>query len=151
MATLYDVKQLDKKIKQYKTVPTVPYQGWVKTIRETLGMTYVQLAKRLGISFRRVKTIEEAEASGKLKLETLARVADHLDCDLRYVLVPRNPNGFEGQVTQQARKKAQATLNASHAHMTLEDQSAHHAIKEQVEFMVQESLHAKSLKELWNE
>jgi DNA-binding transcriptional regulator YiaG len=45
-------RSLDKKINVLKNIVTfdIPEQGWIRTIRETLGMTTTQLAKKLGMS-----------------------------------------------------------------------------------------------------
>ena len=40
---------------------TPPTKGWVKAIREALGLTLAQLALKLGVSATRVTTIEQGE------------------------------------------------------------------------------------------
>jgi predicted DNA-binding mobile mystery protein A len=66
-----------------------PRTGWVKAIREALGMTTAQLARRIGISQPAVVKLERAEADDRIQLGTLRRAADALDCELVYALVPR--------------------------------------------------------------
>jgi predicted DNA-binding mobile mystery protein A len=65
-----------------------PNRGWIKAIREALGMTTVQLAKRLGVKQPSVTALEQSEAKGTIELATLRRVAEALDCVLVYALVP---------------------------------------------------------------
>ena len=48
-----------------------PQMGWIRTIREALGMSAEQLGKRLSIIQQRVSAIEKAEPKGTLKLKTL--------------------------------------------------------------------------------
>lgn len=52
-------------------------------------MSGVQLAKRNGISPPGVVALERSEANGTIKLNTLRRVADSMDCVLVYAFVPK--------------------------------------------------------------
>jgi predicted DNA-binding mobile mystery protein A len=97
-----------------------PPRGWVKAIREALGMTTAQLAKRLGISQPSAVGLEKAEAAKVITLETLERAARALDCTLVYVLVPRKP--LETIVRERAREKARERLRTISHSMSLEDQ-----------------------------
>lgn len=97
-----------------------PARGWIRTIRDALGMTQQQLAKRLGVNQKSVHAMEVAEAGGKIRLETLSRAADALGCDLVYVLVPRRP--LQDVVEDRAREVAVRQLDAVDQTMLLEDQ-----------------------------
>lgn len=66
-----------------------PRSGWVKTLRLAMGMSSLALGQRLEMSAQGVRQLERAESRGTITLKTLARLADGLDCDVRYVLVPR--------------------------------------------------------------
>ena len=52
-----------------------PPRGWIKAIREALGMTTAQLARRMQISQPAIVLLEQSEASGRIKMETLQRAA----------------------------------------------------------------------------
>lgn len=66
-----------------------PRCGWTKTVRLALGMSSKALGERLGITAQGVRKLEQAEATGSITLNTLTRLAHGLDCDVRYVFVPR--------------------------------------------------------------
>ena len=66
-----------------------PRCGWAKTVRLALGMSSEALGTRLGMSAQGVRKLEQAEADGSISLKTLFRLADGLDCDVHYMLVPR--------------------------------------------------------------
>ncbi len=70
---------------------THPELGWIRTIREALGVTGPELAVRLGVSRQRVSRIEQAEVEGTIPLSTLERVAAALHCRVRYILLPDQP------------------------------------------------------------
>lgn len=61
----------------------------MKTVRLALGMNSKTLGSRIGISQQGVRRLEQSEAEGSISLNTLAKIADGLNCDVRYVLVPR--------------------------------------------------------------
>jgi len=52
-----------------------PPRGWVKAIREALGMTTRQLASRIGVGQSRVVDIEKGEMTGSITLDSLQRAA----------------------------------------------------------------------------
>src|SRR5258708_29177418 len=68
-----------------------PARGWVHAIREALGMSAAALAARMGTTAGAVTRLEQSEAADRIRLDTLRRAADALECDLVYLLVPRRP------------------------------------------------------------
>jgi predicted DNA-binding mobile mystery protein A len=77
-----------------------PAGGWVRAVRDALGMTAAELATRMGTSQVAVTKLEASERAGGARLATLTRAANALDCDLVYAFVPRLP--LEEQVRRQA-------------------------------------------------
>jgi predicted DNA-binding mobile mystery protein A len=67
-----------------------PARGWVRAVRDALGMTSAQLAERLHVSQVAVTKLERSEIDDSARLDTLRRAADALDCDLVYAIVPRS-------------------------------------------------------------
>ncbi len=115
-------KNLDKRLSVLEKMDqlTRPPRGWVKALREALGMTTAQLAKRLGVAQPSVVGLEQAEASKAITLKTLERVAHALDCTLVYALVPRKP--LESLVQERAREAAHQRLRTIAHSMALENQ-----------------------------
>ncbi len=115
-------RQLDKRL-NILSKPDVlarPPRGWVKAIRDALGMTAEQLGARIGVSQVRALALEKAEASGRITLASLGRAAQALDCRLVYALVPRRP--LDELVEERAVKLASKTLQATRHSMALESQ-----------------------------
>src|ERR1017187_3814274 len=100
---------------------SAPVRGWIKAIREALGMTTAQLAKRLGVKQRSVVAIEQSEAKGTIELATLRRVAEALDCTLVYALIPNQP--LEAIVRDRARTFARRRREPIEHSMLLENQN----------------------------
>jgi predicted DNA-binding mobile mystery protein A len=116
-------RQIDKRLNPLRNADAFvqPPRGWIRAIREALGMTTKQLAKRLGIRQPSALNLEKAEARGAITLETLNRAARALDCRLVYALVPRLP--LETLVAERATLLAQTRLESTAHTMALEAQS----------------------------
>jgi predicted DNA-binding mobile mystery protein A len=114
------LRQLDGGRPLLTAIPVPPRGGWIKAIRAAIGMTTRQLAVRLGLAQSTVVDAEKNEAAGTITLSQLKRFAAALDCELRYVLVPRIP--LAERVDAQAERKAlEQVANVAHT-MALEAQ-----------------------------
>jgi predicted DNA-binding mobile mystery protein A len=98
-----------------------PPHGWVRAVRDALGMSAAALAVRLGITASAVIRLEQSEAADRIRLETLRRAADALGCDLVYLLVPRRP--LTAIVRERAHEIAHYQVAAVEQTMRLEDQA----------------------------
>jgi len=103
------------------TVLAPPSAGWVRAIRDALGLSTRQLGERLGVAAMSVTDLEESERAGSAQLATLRRAADAMDCDLFYAFVPRA--GLEETVRRQAFRVARRELARVDTTMRLEDQA----------------------------
>ncbi len=74
----------------------------MKTIRLALGMSSTALGTRTGMTAQGVRKLEQAEANQSISLKTLAKLADGLDCEVRYILLPRS--SLLDQVLKQSRE-----------------------------------------------
>lgn len=98
-----------------------PPRGWVRAIRDALGMTTGQLAKRIGVDQSRITKLEHAEVEGSVTLKTLRQAAEGLDCTLVYAFVP-NPS-LEELVRARAAEIADRELARVDHTMRLENQA----------------------------
>ncbi|MEA3502456.1 MAG: mobile mystery protein A, partial [Actinomycetota bacterium] len=99
-------RRLDERFRRLKPLATEPrpHKGWIRAIRDALGMSSTELATRLGVSQQSVSQMEHSEVHDTITLDTLRRAASALDCDLVYVLEPRT--SLDEAVREQAHKKA---------------------------------------------
>lgn len=115
---------LDRKFSRVRAVgPDLtqrPDAGWVRAVRDALGMTSSDLGRRMGISAAAVSKIESSEKRGTIGLDTLQRAADAMECDIAYVLLPRQ--SLEQTVHRQAEVITQREFGAIVNSMRLEDQ-----------------------------
>jgi predicted DNA-binding mobile mystery protein A len=117
------IRHLDARFADLRPLATInrPPKGWIRAIRDALGMTTAQLAKRLGVSQPRIVEIEQAEVSGSVTLHTLQRTAEALGCRLVYVLLPEQP--LAETVHTRAETVARDQLVSVQQTMRLENQS----------------------------
>ncbi len=117
------IRHLDQRFAALKPLKDSrrPERGWLRAIRDALGMTTAQLARRLKVSQPRVIAIEKAEQSGAITLHSLERAAEALGCRVVYVLIPERP--LETTLRERARNAALRKLEAVGQTMRLEDQS----------------------------
>lgn len=115
-------RQMDARLTRLRLLGAQPrpHRGWIRAVRDALGMSSTVLAAKLGVSQQAVSEIERSENLDTIKLDTLRRVADALDCDLVYALVPRT--SLEESVHRQARRRAEQHLAVVAHHSRLEDQ-----------------------------
>ena len=116
-------KHLDNKLDSIRRSSDIlrPPKGWVKAIREALGMSAEQLATRIGVTKPRIYEIEKAEVSGSITLNSLERAAHALECKLVYTLIPRLP--LQETVEMRALEIAKKRIHAASHTMALEDQA----------------------------
>ena len=116
-------KHLDSKLDSSRRSSDIlrPPKGWVKAIREALGMSAEQLATRIGVTKPRVYEIEKAEVSGSITLNSLERAAHALDCKLVYTLVPRI--SLQESVERRSLEIAKKRIGSASHTMILEDQA----------------------------
>lgn len=116
--------RLDERFRHFGSAKnyTPPVRGWIRAIREALGMTAEQLARRLQATQPAIVKMEASESKGTIQLATLRRAAAALDCDLVYALVPRKP--LEETIRARARNLIRQRRAPVEHSMLLEDQKA---------------------------
>jgi predicted DNA-binding mobile mystery protein A len=127
---------------------SVPRQGWIRTLREALGMSSYALAKRMGCTRSNIAKLEKREAQGTITLEALTQAAQAMNCKLVYCLVPLEP--LDQQLHNQARIVAQHQMRAINQSMELEQQGLSDKQLQQQEDELVEELLQGNLKKLWN-
>jgi predicted DNA-binding mobile mystery protein A len=125
------VRQLARSLSSFDAAKKEPrpQHGWLRAIREGLGLSLEDVGKKLGQSRRRVQEFEKAESQDRITLRSLKRVAAGLGCELVYAIIPKN-----GTITELAERRArdrdddvarataQNVRNVAHT-MALENQS----------------------------
>lgn len=120
--TLLARKNIDRRLSSLNRESlAMPPFGWVRAIREALGMTPQKLGERMGVSRPRVNTIEKAEVSGATTIKTMREAAEAMGCTFVYAIVPTTT--LDELVRQQAARKADAELARLHHTMRLENQA----------------------------
>jgi predicted DNA-binding mobile mystery protein A len=119
------LKQLTAALNTFKGAKRAlrPTRGWIRAIREALGMSQQQVAKAMQVKQQSLIDFETAEAEDRITLKNLRRAAEAMECELIYAIVPKS-----GTIQQLAEKRArrEATrrvLSVEHT-MALENQAS---------------------------
>ena len=126
----------------------VPPGGWLRAVREALGITQTQLAKRLNISRQSVQDFESAEVERRITLESLDRVARALGCRMVYAVVPEE-GSLDDIRTRRAELIADRLLKPASHSMALEAQGVSERERKRQRKLLVESLLQDSSRKLW--
>lgn len=143
------LKQTEGLVKPFRPIvgAQAPRGGWVRAIREALGMSAQQLGTRVRVKRQTIENLERSEANGKITLDSLNRAAKALGCRVVYALVPEKP--LEQMQRERAREIAESVMKPVSHSMKLEAQSiGKREEQRQKEELVQKLLQGNP-KKLW--
>jgi predicted DNA-binding mobile mystery protein A len=117
--------QLDRQISapSLADAATRPARGWIRAVREALGVSSSNLASWLHSSRQLVLQFEKNEIEDRITLASLRAVANALDCQLVYAFVPRGGSFRALAEANLASQTAEHVQRVEH-HMALEDQAS---------------------------
>jgi predicted DNA-binding mobile mystery protein A len=127
----------------------IPPIGWIKAIRNGIGMSMEQLGKKLSITKQGVMDIEKREKEGAITIKSMQEIAKAIDMQFVYGFVPDDGSldqMIEMRALEMATKIVQRTSNT----MKLEDQENS---KERIEKAIKEraaEIINKTPKILWD-
>ena len=130
------IQQLNTKMLAYASLQKVapPPTGWIKAIRNAIGMSMLQLGNRLSITKQSVQDIERREKDGSITIKALREAARALDMQLVYGFVP-NDGSLELLIERKAKELATQIVMRTNNTMKLEDQEN---TKQRIEKAIQE-------------
>lgn len=144
------IQQLEEAFTPLRKVIDVapPFGGWVRAIREAIGMTNVQLAKRSGRRApQSIEDLQQSEAAGTIKLDRLRELAEAMGCRLVYAVVPVKP--LDELRKDRAVDVARKTLRRTSHSMKLEAQDVGSKEEQRALDRQVEKLLAGNPKRLW--
>jgi predicted DNA-binding mobile mystery protein A len=119
------LEQLDRSLAPFSSpaVTNRPPLGWLRAIRQAIGLSAATLAQKVGASRQFILQQEKAESEDRITLKSLRALANALDCDLVYALVPR-AGSLHQAVAARTRAKATANVLGVEHSMALENQAS---------------------------
>jgi len=117
------IQQLNRKMLSYTSLKQVamPPMGWIKAIRNALGMSMQQLGNKLSITKQSILEIEQREKDGSITLKSLKEIAKAMDMQLIYGFVP-NDGSLDALIHRKAKDLATQIVMRTSNTMKLEDQ-----------------------------
>lgn len=129
-------------VRQGHTKNTRPAHGWLRAVREALGLSFDDVAKKARMPRQHIGRFEKYEVMEKITLASLRRVAEAMDCELVYVVLPKRGTFTElankvareksARVVMKAREQAMQLVHDVDHTMALEGQSTGR-VKERIE------------------
>ncbi|MCJ8312081.1 MAG: mobile mystery protein A [Saccharospirillaceae bacterium] len=96
-------------------------EGWITSVRKSLGMSVAQLASITGVTRASISKVEKAETQGAVTLKKMQSMAQAMGCEFVYAIVP-NEN-IESIILKQAQDKVKSQITLESTHMALEAQA----------------------------
>jgi predicted DNA-binding mobile mystery protein A len=122
--TALDRKQLDARfavLRENLAVLQPPRGGWIRSLRNALGMRQQDLGERLAVSSQAVADLERREAQELVTLSKLRTAAHALGAELYYVVIPVRP--ISAMLEERADRVARFLGGQVHHSMRMEDQA----------------------------
>ncbi len=143
-------KQLERRVAPLREIMLVPpKRGWIRAIRESLGMSDRQLASRMGVAPSRIPALEKAEATGRTTVRTLRQAASAMNCTFVYALVPIEP--LDDILRQRATIKARKDMSRLDHTMRLENQAVPKSDLDDEQQRTVDLILSGSLRGLWDD
>jgi predicted DNA-binding mobile mystery protein A len=137
--------RLDKKFEALRPLDrfAMPPKGWIRAIRDAIGMTGAQLGRRVGNSPQGIVGLERSEAAGTIQLNTLRRAAEAMECVLVYAIIPKT--SLADMVNSRAREIARRALQRVSHSMALEDQQVDRDMELRIQTYIETALRDRDL------
>ncbi len=141
--------QLDRLFKEHGRAFAIktPKTGWVKEIREALGMSMTDLAARLGVIKQRIEGLEKNEVAGKVTLESLQKAAEAMNCEFVYFFVPKE--GLQKTLENRAKLVASDIMKTTEHTMELEMQGTSKSAQKELAEEIARDLLSKEDRRIW--
>jgi len=98
-----------------------PKEGWVKTIRKSIKMSFRQLGDRLQMTPQGVMNLEKREKEGSITINSLKEVGRALEMDLVYGFISKH-DSLEEMIEVRAKEIAIEIVSRTHQNMKLGNQ-----------------------------
>ena len=121
------LETLDKKISKVR-FQAKPKNGWARTIRSCLKMSLPFVAKKFGASPQAIFQFERGEIDETISLKTLRRLAEAIDCELHYALIPHQKS-LKKTIEKRSAIKAKSIVSEVDKSMSLENQKVKNSKK----------------------
>lgn len=70
--------------------PNPEKSGWIKVMRQTLGFSGAELARKMQVTRGLISNTEKAELEGRVTIKKMQEYADAMDCEFIYCMIPKD-------------------------------------------------------------
>jgi predicted DNA-binding mobile mystery protein A len=117
------LQQLNNKMLGFASLKqlAVPPTGWIKAIRNAMGMSGQQLGNKLSVTKQGILDFEKREKDGSITIKALKEIGRAMDMQLVYGFVP-NDGSLDALIEKRAHELASKIVLRTANTMMLEDQ-----------------------------
>jgi predicted DNA-binding mobile mystery protein A len=112
-----------------RSAATVPARGWLRAVREAVGLTQLDVASKVGIKRQSYAQLENAEERASISIASLRRAAEAMDCELMYCVIPREASARSYARLAQVHDPMSRHQSATDQSMRLEGQAGSDEIR----------------------
>lgn len=144
-------EQLEEILDEFSCLRSLrrPARGWLRALREALGMSGKQFARRLGVSAPWITALERNELADSVSLKTMRQAAEALDCIFVYAVIPRE--SLLATIRKRATSLAGKRLERVSQSMLLEQQQLSPRAQKKAFDAAVDELIRNTPKELWDD
>lgn len=127
------LNQIDRRVETVRSLKEKAFvrEGWIKYMRNALGLTQTKLAKLVNLNSANIVQAEKREIEGNVSIATLKKMAQAMECEFVYAFVPNKK--ISEIIHDKAYDKAKKSLINADLHMKLENQGVEGELHEKVE------------------
>lgn len=127
------LNQIERRIEAVRSIKdkTLVREGWIKYMRNALGLTQTKLASLVNLNSANIMQAEKRESEGNVSIATLKKMAQAMECEFVYAFVPKKK--ITEIIHDKAYDKAKKSLINADLHMKLENQGVEGEMDEKVE------------------
>ena len=144
-------EQLEATLENHRALSAVnvPQKGWIRAIRDALGMSAKQLAYRMNVTQQSVARVEKDEPTGSVTIKTMRKTAEALNCQFVYGFIPKT--SLDEIIRSKAKEVAKKRLAEASQTMALEAQSLSEEENQTVLSEMVEEIVNNPPSNLWND
>jgi len=85
-------RRLDREMRYFRLAAKTkePTQDLLRAVRQALGIPMAEMARKMKSNPSVIFRLERSQEQGKISLDALVRLADAMECDVVYGVVPRD-------------------------------------------------------------
>jgi len=102
------LRRLDRELRHFRLAAKVkdPTEDLLRAVRQALGIPMAEIARKMKSNPSVIFRLERSQARGTISLKALVRLADAMECEVVYAVVPQDGKTLEQLAERRLWEKA---------------------------------------------